>query len=334
MAEPMIVVWVVLAFLGVFLLIAVGYVFMVHFIVRVVREDLAGQRTDLFNALKGMGDRIGGVDNRLNQSLTDIGTKLGGMMQITDQVLGEQKKISSFQEMLRSPKVRGGFGEMMLNQLLEQVLAAENFTVQYPFADGKIVDAVIRLGSRLVPVDAKFPLDNFSRMLEADSDDEKRKSRRAFVTDVRKHIENVAQYIRPDEGTFDFAMMYIPAESVYYETIVKSDFEIEKGKGIQEFALAHRVFTVSPNSFYGYLGAIVYGLRGMQVEKRAEQILGHLQRLQGDFGNLKSKFGLLGDHLRHARNTYEEVDKAVQRHDERLAVSFDVDEPTTRLIEK
>src|SRR5947208_1118110 len=160
---------------------------------------------------------------------------------------------------------RGGALGLVQQQL--EVLPARHFTLQHTFQNGERVDAVVRLGPALVPVDAKFPLEDFRRLLEAGDDETRTRARRAFVARVRKHIDDVAtKYILPDEGTYDFALMYVPAENVYYEAIVRDDGGNDRE--LSAYALERKVIPVSPNCFYAYLQAIVLGLRGLRIEAR------------------------------------------------------------------
>ncbi|MBM3315717.1 DNA recombination protein RmuC, partial [candidate division WOR-3 bacterium] len=192
---------------------------------------------------------------------------------------------------------------------------------------GEVVDAVVRLGNRLVPVDSKFPIEDFRRLTEAKDDAERRTLRRKFATAARKCVDDIARkYILPDEGTFDFALMYIAAENVYYETIIRDDSDEET---IGAYAVSHRVIPVSPNTLYANLQTIVLGLRGFAIEQRAGEIMGHLSRLQADFARFRETFDTVGTHLGHARNKHEEALRQLSRFEEKLALSAEP-EPESR----
>jgi DNA recombination protein RmuC len=180
------------------------------------------------------------------------------------------------------------------------------------------VDAAITLADRLVPVDSKFPLENFRRLCEEPQEDRRRAARRAFVRDVRMRVDEVAKkYILPDEGTFDFALMYIPAENVYYEVIVKDADEADEDT-VLSYALSRRVIPVSPNSFYAYLQVILLGLKGLRIEQNAREILGALGRLSGDLGRFREHFDTLGKHITNAKNKYDEATTALARFETKL----------------
>jgi len=266
----------------------------------------------------------GNIDRSLtstSQTIGKIGEQLGELGQSTQQMLEVGRDISSLQDILRPPKLRGGFGEMLLENLLGQILPAQHYTMQHRFRSGATVDAAIHLADSLVSVDSKFPLEAFDRMLKAEHDEERAAQRRDFVRAVRGHIDAVAKYILPDEGSLPFAFMYIPAENVYYEIIVKDDLLDGRGN-LSTYALEQRVIPVSPNSFYAYLQAIVLGLRGMRVEERAQEIIRHLQQLDGDFTDFREDFELVGKHLKNASDRYVEVDRAITKFGDRLAMSL------------
>jgi len=260
------------------------------------------------------------LGERLDNAARVVGSvqkSLGGLEEANRRIYEVGKDIASLQEILRAPKLRGGLGEFLLEDLLAQVLPADHFSTQYSFRSGEKADAVIKLGNSLVPVDAKFPLENFRRALQAASDEERTRAKKQFAADVKKHIDAIAQkYILPDEGTYDFALMYIPAENVYYETIIKDESTAEKS--LSEYALGKRVIPVSPGSFYAYLQAIVLGLKGMKVEERAKEIVRYIGRLQGDFTRFRDEFDLLGKHLGHAQSSYQNADRRLEQFGQKL----------------
>ncbi len=271
------------------------------------------------------------LGERLDNAARVVGhvqKSLGGLEEANRKIYEVGKDIASLQEILRAPKLRGGLGEFFLEDLLAQILPAHHFTTQYSFRSGEKVDAVIKLGGSLVPVDSKFPLENFKRIVESTGDDEQARARKQFGADVRKHIDAIsAKYILPDEGTYDFALMYIPAENVYYETIIKDDSLGDRN--LSQYALSKRVIPVSPNSFYAYLQAILLGLKGLKIEERAKEIIQYLSRLQGDFSKYREEFGLVGKHLTHAQASYQSAERRLEQFAQKL-LSADGD-PVERL---
>jgi DNA recombination protein RmuC len=278
-----------------------------------VNERLKENGEILERTQQNLGERL---DNAA-RVVGSVQKSLGGLEEANRKIYEVGKDIASLQEILRAPKLRGGLGEFFLEDLLAQILPTHHFAIQHAFKSGERVDAVIKLGGSLVPVDSKFPLENFKRILEAANDDERTRTKRQFISDVKKHVDAIAgKYILPDEGTYDFALMYIPAENVYYETIIKDDSEGERN--LSQYALSKRVVPVSPNSFYAYLQAIVLGLKGMKIEERAKEIIQYLSRLGGDFAKFREDFGLLGKHLGHAQSSYQTTEKRLEQFGQRL----------------
>jgi DNA recombination protein RmuC len=273
-----------------------------------VNERLKENAQVLNDTQQSLGERL---DNAA-QVIGGVQKSLGGLEEANRRIYEVGKDISSLQEILRAPKLRGGLGEFFLEDLLGQILPTQHFSIQHGFRSGEKVDAVIKLGASLVPVDAKFPLENFKRLLEAMSDDERSRAKRLFTADVRRHIDAIAaKYILPDEGTYDFALMYIPAENVYYETVIKDEAADERN--LCQYAMSKRVIPVSPNSFYAYLQVIVLGLKGMRIEDRAKEIIEYLGRLQGDFAKFRDEFVVLGKHINHAQSSYQSADKRLEQ---------------------
>lgn len=278
-----------------------------------VNDRLKDNAEVLNRTQQSLGERLDNAARVVGQ----VQRSLGGLEEANRKIYEVGKDIASLQEILQAPKLRGGLGEFFLEDLLAQILPPQHFATQYSFRSGDRVDAVIKLGASFVPVDAKFPLENFKRMLEAASEDDKNRAKKQFVSDVKKHIDAIAaKYILPDEGTYDFALMYIPAENVYYETIIKEDGAEEKH--LSYYAMTKHVVPVSPNSFYAYLQAIVLGLRGMKIEDRAKEIIEYLSRLQGDFSKFREEFALLGKHLAHAQSGFQNADRRLEQFSQKL----------------
>jgi DNA recombination protein RmuC len=280
---------------------------------------------------KSTGDLNSRLDNAA-RVVQEVSKGLGSLSEATKKVFDVGKDIASLQEILRSPKLRGGLGELFLGDLLAQIFPPAYYTLQHRFKSGEAVDAVIKLGHNLVPVDAKFPLENFRRVVETASEDERKAAKRKFIADVKKHIEAIAgKYILPDEGTFDFALMYIPAENVYYELIIR-DEAVDTDKGLLSYAFTKRVIPVSPNSFYAYLQTILLGLKGMHVEEQAQEILKNLARLSGDFKKFQEEFELVGKHLTSTKARYDDADKRLGKFGDRLQSLSNAD--TGQVIEE
>lgn len=216
------------------------------------------------------------------------------------------KDISSLQKILQAPKLRGGMGEIWLAELIGQIIPADRFKMQYGFKGGEICDAVIFLrDGTLLPIDSKFSLENFAKMLEAE-DSLKAAFQRQFAGDIKKRIDEIAKkYIRPQEGTLEFAFMYVPAENVYYQAFIQGEDDMQ----LLSYAFERRVIPVSPSSFYAYLQVILFGLRGMEIEKSAKEIQKNLSGLRTDFGNFRETYEKVGVHLRHAQQSYEQTDR-------------------------
>src|SRR3989339_616394 len=290
-----------------------------------VNKQLSSVSDQLLNSQKSVGERL---DNAA-KVVSDVNKSIGQLSEATKRVFEVGHDIASLQEILRAPKLRGNIGEFFLGDLLSQILPPKFYELQYQFKSRETVDAVIRLGQGLVPVDSKFPLENFKKMIEIQTDKEKGQARKKFVTDVKKHIDAISsKYILADEGTFDFALMYIPAENVYYEMIIKDENSEEDS--ISTYALQKKVIPVSPNSFYAYLQAIVLGLRGMRIEEGAKNIMAMLSRLTGDFKKFKDEFEILGGHITKAASKYDDTAKRLEKFSDKL---LSVENPQEKMIE-
>ncbi|MHC4602314.1 MAG: DNA recombination protein RmuC [Planctomycetota bacterium] len=243
--------------------------------------------------------------------LSRLNSQIGELQGTNKQMMQVGTEVRRLQDILSSPKLRGQMGEWSLKNLLSQILPEDSYELQYTFKDGKMVDALIKLTDFSVPIDAKFPLPGFEKVLKAETEEEKTKLRRQFLKDVNTHIDKIASdYIRPAEGTLDFAIMYIPAENVYYETIVKYAGETQD---ILQYSLDKKVIPVSPNLLYAYLMTVAMGLHGLQIEKQAAEIRQNLKRLNSSFADFGGTWDILGKHLRNAYSQYDEGQKKLDR---------------------
>jgi DNA recombination protein RmuC len=282
-----------------------------------VNESLA-QRLDA--NLQIVGQRF----TETTGMVTTVHEKLRGLEEAATRIFEVGKDLTSLQEILQPPKLRGGVGEVLLENLLRDRLPQARYAMQHRFSNGRLVDAVIRLEDRLVPVDSKFPVEGFRTILKASTDDERTRARREFVRAVQGHIKDIAEkYIQPGEGTFDFALMYVPAENVYYEAIVQGD----EPDGLYAYAMERRVIPVSPTTFYAYLVAMVYGLKGLQVEQQAAKIREGLAHLHIDFERVRRAMDTLGQQLRHAQVNYSRASEALDRFSLRLQATSGVSLP-------
>ena len=320
-----------------YVIIALLVVVMAAVWVLASRRREAGPSADSLGLLQGqLADSLGRQDQRLGQlseqlaksldamrlqtgeRLDKVGSTMGDLRQQLGQ-LGEAAKgiqqvgseVRQLQDILQSPKLRGNLGEWSLENLLAEVLPRDAYHLQYSFRSGNKVDALVELASGKVCIDAKFPLENFRAMLEAGDESTRQKQRKVFLRDVKKRIDEIAQrYIVPDEGTLDFALMYIPAENVYYETIIShSNAEPD----INAYGREKKVFAVSPNLLYGYLMIIATGLKGLQIEKNAKRIYQQLTRLGNDLGTMEEDFQTLGKHLNNAKAKYDDTGRKLDQ---------------------
>lgn len=281
-----------------------------------------------------LNERMKETSNTLQTTQASVGQRLDNAAQVVGQL---QKKLGQLEEsskkifdlgqglqelkdILKNPKLRGNMGEFFLEDLLRQILPPEHYKIQHGFKSGEVVDCVIQLGDSLVSVDSKFPLESFVRLVQIPEDqvDLKKKEKRGFVTAIKKHADAIAKkYILPDEGTFDFALMYIPAENIYYETIIKDDL-MDEGGSLYSYLLSKKVIPVSPNSLYAYLQVIVTGLRGMRVQEHAKNILADLKRVEGDLGKFREDYTILGKHLKNASGSYDESNKRLDKFQDKF----------------
>src|SRR5437762_8155394 len=295
---------------------------------RVLDRLLTTRNSEMDGRLQAMNEivdrRLAELDTKVDRRLEHatkqtnaIHEKLGAVGEAT-QLLAEQAKgLGELQQILRPPKARGGFGELLLGQLLADRLPPTAYALQYGFSGGERVEAVIKV-DRIVPIDSKFPLDNFERMLAAGNDIERQQFEKLFARDVKSHVDAIAgKYIRPDEGTYDFAFMYLPSEAIYYELVCG------KTGALLEYAHGKRVLPVSPTTLTAYLQVIVLGLKGLQIEQHAHEVMAYCSQLQKDFGRFKEDFDLVGTHLGRAQTKFVDAEKRLDKFETKLDQAAD-----------
>jgi DNA recombination protein RmuC len=270
--------------------------------------------------------------------MTDLGNQVAmGISSMTRQVevfgqvrekLGELStvgaQVNELANTLKMTQKRGVWGEQMLAVLLDSLVPKNHGP--HTFKDGQRVEQALLLpDGKLVGVDSKFTLDAFRRLQSAQSEQEQAEAEADFVRSLRDRIDETAKYIRPNEGTLDFALMFLPAESVYYEFVCNDrlclrDRVTKSRRLLWDYSLERHVIPVSPNTMYAYLTVIVYGLRGMEMEEKAKEMLNYLLKLQHDFDRLRDASKTMGGHLNNARSKYEEVDRMLAGFADRLTL--------------
>jgi DNA recombination protein RmuC len=283
-----------------------------------IAQSLQNQSAVLQTTNQSISTRMDTTTQSMNQRLDAAARVIGEVKNELGRVSMTMKAVSEIQDILKAPKLRGGFGEIFLGDLLEQILP-KRYMLQHRFTNGTAVDAVVMLGDKLVPVDSKFPLENFNKGINAETEELKKIARRQFMTDVKKHIDAVEKYIIPDENTYEFALMYIPSENIYYEIAVKNEWGSED-KPLVEYAMRKKVIPVSPNTLYVYLYTISLGLRGLAVEKNAQVVIDRMMRLQKELTRFQDEFALVGRHLTNASAAYVKTDKRLGVISERMKV--------------
>ncbi|MBI5147961.1 MAG: DNA recombination protein RmuC [Parcubacteria group bacterium] len=238
--------------------------------------------------------------------IKDVTERLAKLDETNRQVVSFADQLQNLQDILKNPKQRGILGEYYLETVLKNVLPPGSFKMQYAFKDGAIVDAVIFVRDRIIPVDSKFSLENYNRILEERNEAERAKLETAFRGDLKTRIDETAKYIKPEEGTTDFAFMFIPAEAVYYDLLVNKVGAIksETRDLIQYAAGEKRVMIVSPTTFLAYLQTVLQGLKALQIEESAKEIRKRVGDLSRHLLNFDSYFQKLGGHLNTSVNMY------------------------------
>lgn len=285
-------------------------------------DKLAGSQRDMSEAVKTQFSEsqklIQRINEQVSQNLISVTKEISETKETNKQVFELAGQLADLEKVLKNQKTRGNLGEMGLELILSNILSPLNYQMQYSFADGKIVDAIIKTESdRFIPVDAKFSLDNYRRIVD-ETDYEKRvELEKAFKTDLKKRIDETAQYIRPDEGTLPFAFMFIPAEGIYYDLLINEVGAIKANtRNLIDYAYHDKkVIIVSPTTFSAYLQSVLYGFKAFQIEKSAVEIQKNVQKLGRHLVAYAEAFEKLGNTLGTTVNHYNTASKELGKID-------------------
>lgn len=262
---------------------------------------------------------------QLNQRLDKAAEVISGVQKNIGEMSEIGRNMRELQEFLSSPKLRGNIGEQVLKELLSQLLPKQTYALQYSFTSGSIVDAVIKTESGLIPIDSKFPMENFVKIQKEKDDTQKKLLEKDFLRDVKGHIDVISKkYILTSEGTLDYALMYVPSEAVYYE-IVNNPI-------LFEYSSQKRVLIVSPVTFYAYLRAILMGLEGQKVTEKAREILAGIRSIQKYFDDLNGSFDVMSKHITHSYNSMNDVRSNFNKLGNAIVTTGKIDQKEKKLI--
>ncbi len=268
---------------------------------RVLTEWLKGMQASVDKNSEVTQKQLSESSKILGERLDKAAVVIAGVQKEIGQMSEIGRSMKQLQDFLRSPKLRGNLGEQILKEILGDFLPKESFYLQYRFKTGEIVDAAIKTESGLIVIDSKFPLERFNAFNSAEAETEKLSLQKEFVRDVKKHIDDIAnKYILPEEGTIDYALMYIPSESVYYEIMANLP-------ELSDYAYKKRVLPVSPATFYAYMRTILMSFEGKKIEERAKTILTALRSIQTESGKFGESLRVLTKHITDTKNTSDMV---------------------------
>ncbi len=317
-------------FLLIFIILGIGVVIFLLLRKKTTKED--GVLTMLQQQLYQLHQI---VDNKLSEStkamqvqfgqstkiIQDVTEKLTKLDDTNKQVIGFAEQLQSLENILKNPKQRGVLGEYYLEELLKNVFNPNQYQMQYEFRDGKKVDAVIFLKEKIIPIDSKFSLENYNRIIEENDSEKREELEKIFKQDLKNRIDETSEYIRPQEKTLDFAFMFIPAEAVYYDLLVNKIGAVKSNtRDLIDYAVREKhVHIVSPTSFYAYLQTILQGLRAMQIEESAKEIRKQVEMLGRHLLNYQDYLRKLGNNLGASVNCYNSAYKEFGKIDKDVA---------------
>ncbi len=278
--------------------------------VELLARSVGELRSDLSRSLGATEQQLASQAGTTHRTLTDLSRQLGSLGEQSQRIGELAKDIGSLQDLLRAPKARGGFGELLLERLLHDALPAGAYEVQYTYKDGSRVDAIVRYAGRIVPIDAKFPNETWNALANAADEAERRTKKRAFLQQVRRHVDAVGRYVSPADGTIDFALMYIPSESIYYDLVLREE---EGEPDLRAYCAERKVIPASPNTLLAYLQVVALGVRGLAMQERTRELQQGVAAVRREFERFVELHDQLGRHLENATKKFDETDRALSR---------------------
>jgi DNA recombination protein RmuC len=276
-----------------------------------LKQDLQSLQQNQIEHSRQVQQTIQGQFGQSAKIIQDVTERLTKLDETNRQVVNFADQLQGLQDILKNPKQRGVLGEYFLETVLKNVLPPGAFQMQYRFKDGEAVDAVVFAENKVIPVDSKFSLENYNRLVNERNETEKDRLEKLFVNDLKMRITETAKYIRPDEKTMDFAFMFIPHEAIYYDLLVNKigAVQADTENMIQRAARKYHVIIVSPTTFLAYLQTVLQGMRAQQVEKSTKEILKNIENLSRHLKSYEASFSKLGNHLDTTVNTYNSATK-------------------------
>src|SRR3989338_975991 len=279
---------------------------------KALNEAMRGQTSDVSKLLQTN-------TKQLNDRLDTAARVIGDLKQNLGEMSEVGKGIRSLQEFLQSPKLRGNIGEQVLTDMIGQTFPKNSFHLQYSFKSGVKVDAVLKTDAGLLCIDSKFPMENFNVMHKGETEAERNQAKREFLADIKKHINDISKkYILPEEGTMDFALMYIPSESVYYEVV--------NIHSLMEFARSNRVYPVSPNTLYAHLQVLLLSFQAQEMEHKTKIVFRLLRAIQKDYTKVEENLSVLGKHVNNAYNSMSHVSSSFNTLGQKLIQTDSLEE--------
>lgn len=257
---------------------------------RVLSDTSVRNTREISEALRVQTRDIHGRLSEAQVTIGELKREAGAFAEVS-------RSMKELQEFLKSPKLRGNIGEQVLNDLIGQMFPRGSFFLQHHFKNGQIVDVALKTEAGILPIDSKFPMEQFEAMIKGETKSQRENAKKEFIRSIKKHIDDISsKYILPEEGTMDFALMYLPSESVFYE--------VASEPSLLEYARKRRVYPVSPTTLYAHLQTILLSFEGKKIEEKSKQVFANLRGIEQSFHKFNTNFSVLGKHITNAHNAF------------------------------